>query len=382
MRSMLVTSAMLAALSSTAIAQELKDDVIKLAANTVSYKFTVCAALQGYNSMCLVNQDSALKEKSEEAKKDFLDIALSTATVAGVKIPDIVVTRYRIVLKDFQRQTDHNCQNISVLFGRYAAPCKALIQNPEAVLKFHLAKARQTVERSKENPKPPPTAVLPKSSTTTTPDPGAESPTTQEFKKAVDVEDIKQHPTTGTKSNLGGDDGAGGGNGGAAGNGGGQGAQEAGGKSLSSGKVNAADRRNSAAAHAAKADPKHPSALGASNGEAARLNANAKSAAGKIFKTYADKLTAYLGLDPAATELARTTALAKLAAALANASKKPVSAEVVSAINTRLAEQDPDLATALASADPTLNQSIADTTNALSRTGGEQEAVDESTAPN
>ena len=381
MRNMLVTSAMLAALSSTAIAQELKDDVIKLAANIVSYKFTVCAALQGYNSMCLANQDSALKAKSEEAKKDFLDIALSTGTVAGVKIPDIVVTRYRIALKDFQRQTDHNCQNISVLFGRYAAPCKALIQNPEAVLKFHLAKARQTVERSKENPKPPPTAVLPKSSTTTTPEPGAWSPTTQEFKKAVDVEDIKQHPTTGTKSNLGGDDG-GGSNGGAAGNGGGQGAQEARGKGLSSGKVNAADRGNSAAAHAAKADPKHPSALGASNGEAARLNANAKSAAGKIFKTYADKLTAYLGLDPAATESARTTALAKLAAALADASKKPVSAEVVSAINTRLAEQDPALATALASADPTLNQSIADTASALSRTGGEQEAVDESTAPN
>jgi hypothetical protein len=194
-----------------------------------------------------------------------------------------------------------------------------------------LAKARQTVERSKENPKPP-TAVLPKSSTTTTPEPGAWSPTSQD--KAVDVEEIKQHPTTGTK------------------------------KGLSSGNVNPADRGDSAAAHAAKADPMHPSALGA------RL------------KTYADKLTAYLRLDPAATESARTTALAKLAAALAAASKKPVSAEVVSAINTRLAEQDPALATALASADPTLNQSIADTTSALSRTGGEQEAVDESIAPN
>jgi hypothetical protein len=151
------------------------------------------------------------------------------------------------------------------------------------------------------------------------PEPGAWSPTSQEFKKAVDVEDIKQHPTTGTK------------------------------KDLSSGK---------------------------------RLNANAKSAGGKFSKTYADKLTAYLRLDPAVTESARTTALAELAAALADESKKPLSAEVVSAINTRLAEQDPALATALASADPTLNQSIADTASALSRTGGEQEAVDESTAPN
>jgi len=346
MRNMLVTLAMLAALSSTAIAQELKDDAIKLAANTVSYKFTVCAALQGYNSMCLANQDSALKAKSDEAKKDFLDIALSTATVAGVKIPDIVVTRYRIAFKDFQRQTDQNCQNISVLLGRYAAPCKALIQNPEAVLKSHLKKARQTVERSKENPKPPPTAVLPKSLTTTTPEPGAWSPTSQELKKAADVEDIKQHPATGTK------------------------------KDLSSGKVNSADRDASAAAHAAKANPMHPSALGA------RLNANVKSAVGKTSKTYADKITACLRLDPAATESARTTALAELAAALPDASKKPVSAEVVSAIHTRLAEQDPALATALASADPTLNRSIADTANALSRTGGEQEAVDESTAPN
>src|SRR4051812_11260110 len=172
MRNMLVTSAMLVALSSNAIAQELKDDAIKLAANTLSYKFTVCAALQGYSSMCLANQDPVLKAKSEEAKKDFLDIAFSTGTVAGVKIPDIVVTRYWIAFKDFHRQTNHNCQNISVLLGRYAAPCKALIQNPEAVIKSHLAKARQAVERSKENPKPPPMAVLPKSSTTTTPEPG------------------------------------------------------------------------------------------------------------------------------------------------------------------------------------------------------------------
>src|SRR6478672_10547401 len=110
MRNMLVMSAMLAVLSSTAIAQELKADAIKLAADTISYKFTVCAALQGYSSMCLANQDSALKAKSEEAKKDFLDIAFSNAAVAGVKIPDIVVTRYWIALKDFQRQTDHNCQ--------------------------------------------------------------------------------------------------------------------------------------------------------------------------------------------------------------------------------------------------------------------------------
>jgi hypothetical protein len=209
-----------------------------------------------------------------------------------VKVPDVVVTRYWIAIRDFQRQTNYDCQNISMLVGRYAAPCKALIQNPEAVLKSHLKRARQTVERLNEY-KPPPTAVLPKSSSTTTPEPGAAS---------QESEDINQHPTTGTK------------------------------KGLSSGK---------------------------------RLNPNAKSAVGNIFKTYADKLTAYLGLDPAATESARTTALAKLAAALADASKKPLSAEDVSAINKRLAEQDPALATALASAAPTLNQSIADTASAL-----------------
>jgi hypothetical protein len=117
----------------------------------------------------------------------------------------------------------------------------------------------------------------------------------------------------------------------------------------------------------------HPSALGSLNGFfnaslSARQHANPRSAVGKISKTYAGKLAAYLGLDPAATELERTTALAELAAALADASNKPVSAEVVSAINARLAEQDPALATALASADPTLDQSIADTASALSRT--------------
>jgi len=202
---------------------------------------------------------------------------------------------------------------MSVLLERYAAPCKALMENAVAALRSPPKMAPQTVERSKQDPMSPSmtptgfTAVVPETSATTTPEPGA---TSQEFKKAVE-EDIKQHPTTGTE------------------------------KGLSSGK---------------------------------RLNPNAKSAVGGIYKSYADKLTAYLGLDPAATESARTTALAQLAAALADASKKPLSAEDVSAINTRLAEQDPALATALASAAPTLNQSIADTASALccangSRTG-------------
>ena len=103
MRNMLVTSATLAALSSTAMAQDLKNDVIKRSANTISYKFTVCAALQGYNSRCLSNQDPALEAKSEEAKKDFLDLALSSATVAGMKIPDLVVTRYQVAFREFQK---------------------------------------------------------------------------------------------------------------------------------------------------------------------------------------------------------------------------------------------------------------------------------------
>ena len=206
---------------------------------------------------------------------------------------------------------------MSVLLERYAAPCKALMENAVAALRSPPKMAPQTVERSKQDPMSPPTSpsipptgfttVAPETSVTTTPEPGA---TSQEFKKAVE-EDIKQHPTTGTE------------------------------KGLSSGK---------------------------------RLNPNAKSTVRGIYKSYADKLTAYLGLDAAATESARTTALAQLAAALADASKKHLSAEDVSAINTRLAEQDPALATALASAAPTLNQSIADTASALccangSRTG-------------
>src|SRR5262245_29053373 len=257
MRNLLVTSAMLAAFSSSAITQDLKDDVIKRSANTISYKFTVCAAMQGYNSRCLSNQDPALKAKSEEAKKDFLDLALSSATVAGMKIPDMVVTRYQVAFREFQKQTKHSCINISVLLERYAAPCKALMENAVAALRSPPKMAPQTVERSKQDPMSPPTSpsipptgfttVVPETSATTTPEPGA---TSQEFKKAVE-EDIKQNPTTGPPK-----------------------------KSLSSSKM---------------------------------LNPNAKSAVGNIYKTYADKLTAYLGLDPAATESARTTALAQLA---------------------------------------------------------------------
>src|SRR4029434_10756872 len=106
-------------------------------------------------------------------------------------------------------------------------------------------------------------------------------------------------------------------------------------------QIYAGNNGNSAAAHAAKADPMHPSALGSLNGffnasQAARLHANPRSAVRKRPKTYADNLAAYLNLDPAATELERTTALAELAAALADASKKPVSAVVVRALNARI----------------------------------------------
>jgi hypothetical protein len=46
------------------------------------------------------------------------------------------------------------------------------------------------------------TSVVPKSSTTTTAEPGARKATFQEFKNGVDVERVKQHPTTETKGDL------------------------------------------------------------------------------------------------------------------------------------------------------------------------------------
>lgn len=143
-----------------------------------------------------------------------------------------------------------------------------------------------------------------------------------------------------------------------------------------------------------KKGPLHPSKLGSLNGflhasPTALANASEKSALGRVAKTYAAALAAYLGTSAEAPEgdtqtsedAAPAVSLDGAAAALAAAANKPLSPEIVAAINAKLAATDPALASL---ADPASEESkvlaaaMAERANALK--AGTPEA-EESTPP-
>ena len=166
-----------------------------------------------------------------------------------------------------------------------------------------------------------------------------------------------------------------GGNGKGNGNGGGNSNGNAGGNSAanSHGAKGLATAAKSATSkdktQLAKNDPLHPHNLGRLNSffnasSLALKNASAQSAVGLISQVYAGQVAAYVAaladattttaLDPAAT-----TELQAAAATLAKVANKPLSAEIITAIHERLAQEDPALA-GLAS--PTPDEIAADST--------------------
>ncbi len=103
--------------------------------------------------------------------------------------------------------------------------------------------------------------------------------------------------------------------------------------------------------HLAKTDPMHPSNLGRLNGflhasPQALANASPNSAIGILSKTYRDALAAYATslapTDPTLTADTTTLTTDDMAAILAKAANKPLTAEQVAAINDKLAAANPD----------------------------------------
>ena len=97
-----------------------------------------------------------------------------------------------------------------------------------------------------------------------------------------------------------------------------------------------ASNGNSAAAHAAKDDPLHPSNIGRFNGflhasPNALANASEKSSIGMISKLYAAELGFYLATG---AEINATN----MASLLEQVANKPLTPELITAINDKLAE--------------------------------------------
>jgi hypothetical protein len=145
----------------------------------------------------------------------------------------------------------------------------------------------------------------------------------------------------------GGGNGAGHGNAGGNGNGKSASAGNAAGKATAPGQD---PSKTHGASAIAKTDPMHPSNLGRLNGflnasPVALANASPNSAIGAVAKTYRDLLSGYIGAttpsDPNAPPDPNAPTLDDVAAALAAAANKELSAEAVAAINDRLAEQNP-----------------------------------------
>ncbi len=133
--------------------------------------------------------------------------------------------------------------------------------------------------------------------------------------------------------------------------------------------------------HLSKDDPMHPSNLGRLNGflhasPQALANASPDSAIGILSKTYRDALAAYATslapTDPATTTDTTTLTTDDMAAILAKAANKPLSAEQIAAINDKLASANPDdLADYAAMTDEEKDQlasDLADQANAIQDT--------------
>ncbi len=151
------------------------------------------------------------------------------------------------------------------------------------------------------------------------------------------------------------------------GNSGGNGKGNGPGNGLGKGLLEIGSNGKSAAAHSAKADPLHPSRLGRLNGfinasPNALANASGKSTLGLISKVYAGYLDAYLA---EVTPEGQALQIDEMAAVLEQVANKPLTPEIVIAINEKLASVDSTREETLALADPVLlADQIVDAANA------------------
>jgi len=178
------------------------------------------------------------------------------------------------------------------------------------------------------------------------------------------------------KNGNGGGNGGGNGNGNGRGNGGGGSNASADSGNTPSGNAFGKSKATAAtgeaqvdaptAASASQKGPLHPSNLGRLNGfmhasPSALANASPNSAIGIVAQEYRAALEAYLGGASGETPPADETvdpALAAAAEVLARAANKPLSPEIVAAINGKLAAADPTNTELAALADPTSTENL------------------------
>ena len=119
-------------------------DVKNIAFDNIATEFTTCASYFSIVSRAL--EDSSKKEgitKYEKAMQGALDYALIAAQEGRTSemAQKVTLARFEMNLKEMIKEIDGNFSNISVLMNKYAYRCKAVMENPEAMMEEWINKA-------------------------------------------------------------------------------------------------------------------------------------------------------------------------------------------------------------------------------------------------
>lgn len=140
----LLTLMMLTLLVNHAHASDKAIDVKNAAFDNVSEEFITCASYFSIVSRALEN--SAEKETStkyEKAMQSAIDYALIAAQEGRTMemVQKVTLARFEMNMKDMTKEIEGNVSNISILTNKYAYRCKAVMENPEAMMEEWVNKA-------------------------------------------------------------------------------------------------------------------------------------------------------------------------------------------------------------------------------------------------
>lgn len=113
-----------------------------LAINNAGHEATECAAYHAVVGGVLKGdkREPHLSEKYLKTGTLLLERAAILATMIDQKAAAIIA-RYKISIDEMMKAIDNSATNISILYSKYAYPCKAVVEKPDDRLRYWLKKA-------------------------------------------------------------------------------------------------------------------------------------------------------------------------------------------------------------------------------------------------
>ena len=135
-----------------ATADEITDSELRRTLNNVSHEFATCAGFYTLAAICLGEQDQGLTQQSRDAAIKAVEFAGMAGHGIGIK-DETVIARVELAVKDMQDQTSHDCIKFSIVLNRYAAGCKAKLEDPQGFLRQRTARAMERLRGIAEKDK-------------------------------------------------------------------------------------------------------------------------------------------------------------------------------------------------------------------------------------